>query len=64
MGPTTSPTTEETPGSPSRAMVTVVGFGPWGEGCLRQRELKRAEVYDRTEPAEITFLLLEMCGAS
>lgn len=47
---------EEAPRSLFREMVMVAGFGLQGEGCLRKRELKRAEVSDTAGPTEVTFL--------
>lgn len=40
---------EEAPRSLFREMVMVAGFGLQGEGCLRKRELKRAEVSQQAQ---------------
>ena len=56
MGLTTSLMAEEAPRSLFREMVMVAGSGLHGEGCLRKRELKRAEVSDTAGPAGVPFL--------
>lgn len=56
MGLTTSLMAEEAPRSLFREMVMVASSGLHGEGCLRKRELKRAEVSDTAGPAGVTFL--------
>lgn len=56
MGLTTSLMAEEAPKSLFREMVMVAGSGLQGEGCLRKRELKRAEVPYTAGPAGVSFL--------